>query len=122
MVARPSAFFHQVSSASRMRVPRAWMAKSTMVVVPPNAAARVPVSKSSARRGAAERHVEVRVGVDAAGDHVHARGVDHLGRRPDRRQMPGAHFAMRLAFDQDVGRAVVSLRGDHRAIANQQCS
>ena len=31
-----------------MRVPRAWMAKSTMLVVPPNAAARVPVSKSSA--------------------------------------------------------------------------
>src|SRR5271157_3526854 len=48
MAARPSAFFHQVSSASRIRVPRAWMAKSTMVVVPPNAAARVPLSKSSA--------------------------------------------------------------------------
>jgi hypothetical protein len=48
MQARPSAFFHQVSKASRMRVPRAWMAKSTMEVVPPNAAARVPVSKSSA--------------------------------------------------------------------------
>ena len=47
MVARPSAFFHQVSSASRIRVPRACMAKSTMLVVPPNAAARVPVSKSS---------------------------------------------------------------------------
>jgi len=31
-----------------MRVPRAWMAKSTMLVVPPKAAARVPVSKSSA--------------------------------------------------------------------------
>ena len=48
MHALPSAFFHQVSSASRMRVPRAWMAKSTMLVVPPKAAARVPVSKSSA--------------------------------------------------------------------------
>src|SRR5579885_1012343 len=47
MQARPSAFFHQVSRASRMRVPRAWMAKSTSVVVPPKAAARVPVSKSS---------------------------------------------------------------------------
>jgi hypothetical protein len=35
-------------------VPRAWMAKSTMVVVPPMAAARVPVSKSSAG-GAARR-------------------------------------------------------------------
>src|SRR5208337_123284 len=48
MFALPSAFFHHVSSAWRMRVPRAWMAKSTMVVVPPKAAARVPVSKSSA--------------------------------------------------------------------------
>src|SRR5580658_147668 len=47
MQALPSAFFHQVSSASRILVPRAWMAKSTMVVVPPMAAARVPVSKSS---------------------------------------------------------------------------
>ncbi len=47
MDARPSAFFHHVSSAWRMREPRAWMAKSTIVVVPPKAAARVPVSKSS---------------------------------------------------------------------------
>ena len=106
MEARPSAFFHQVSSASRMRVPRAWMAKSTMVVVPPNAAARVPVSKSSARRGAAERHVEVGVGVDAAGDHVHAGGVDDLVARVGRDA--GAHFLDALAFDQDVGRAGVS--------------
>src|ERR1039457_5410541 len=48
MHALSSAFFHQTSSASRMRVPRGWMAKSTMVVVPPKAAARGPVRKSSA--------------------------------------------------------------------------
>ena len=48
MQALPSAFFHHVSSAVRILVPRAWMAKSTIVVVPPIAAARVPVSKSSA--------------------------------------------------------------------------
>ncbi len=48
MQALPSAFFHHVSSAVRIFVPRAWMAKSTIVVVPPIAAARVPVSKSSA--------------------------------------------------------------------------
>jgi hypothetical protein len=48
MHALPSAFFHHVSSAVRIFVPRAWMAKSTIVVVPPMAAARVPVSKSSA--------------------------------------------------------------------------
>jgi len=35
------------SRASRIRVPRAWMAKSIIVVVPPMAAARVPLSKSS---------------------------------------------------------------------------
>ena len=77
MQALPSAFFHQVSSASRMRVPRAWMAKSTMVVVPPNAAARVPVSKSSARCGAAERHVEMSVRVNAAGEQQQAASVNH---------------------------------------------
>ncbi len=48
MHALPSAFFHHVSSAVRIFVPRAWIAKSTIVVVPPIAAARVPVSKSSA--------------------------------------------------------------------------
>ena len=48
MQALPSAFFHHVSSAARILVPRAWMAKSTIVVVPPIAAARVPVRKSSA--------------------------------------------------------------------------
>src|ERR1035441_7226698 len=47
MEARFSAFFHQLSSASRIFMPRAWMAKSIRVVVPPKAAARVPVSKSS---------------------------------------------------------------------------
>src|ERR1035441_7402541 len=47
MEARFSAFFHQMSSASRIFMPRAWMAKSIRVVVPPKAAARVPVSKSS---------------------------------------------------------------------------
>ena len=47
MEALSSAFFHQVSSASRIRVPLGWMAKSISVVVPPNAAAFVPVSKSS---------------------------------------------------------------------------
>src|SRR6202167_5706164 len=47
MHAFDSAFFHQVSSASRILVPRAWMAKSTVGVVAAMAAARVPVSKSS---------------------------------------------------------------------------
>src|SRR6187455_969053 len=48
MAALPWAFFDQVSKASCSRSPRYWMAKSTMVVVPPNAAAMVPDSKSSA--------------------------------------------------------------------------
>ena len=52
------------------------MAKSTTVVVPPKAAARVPVSISSALSGAAEGHVEVGVHVDAAGQDEHAGGVD----------------------------------------------
>jgi hypothetical protein len=54
-----------------------------------------------ARRGAAERHVEVRVGVDAAGDHVHAGGVDHLRSGADS-GMP-ARPRDALALNQDVG-------------------
>src|ERR1022692_4500271 len=101
MHALPSAFFHQTSSASRMRVPRGWMAKSTMVVVPPKAAARVwragpggLEGKSDDGAGAAEGrgagageeivgaggaakwHVEVGMAIDAAGQNVH-RSEEH---------------------------------------------
>ena len=44
----PSALACQASRPSRSDPPTDWMAKSTMVVVPPQAAARVPVSKVSA--------------------------------------------------------------------------
>ena len=47
MTALPSALACQVSRPSRSEAPRDWTAKSTMLVVPPNAAARVPVSKVS---------------------------------------------------------------------------
>ncbi len=47
MAALPSAFDIQVSHALRRLSPRSWTAKSTIVVVPPWAAAMVPVSKSS---------------------------------------------------------------------------
>ncbi len=84
-----------------MRVPRAWMAKSTMLVVPPNAAARVPVSKSS---------------VDVVPPNGMSRCV-WASMPPGITYMPvasitlsadvcgnaGAHFADALAFDQDVG-------------------
>ena len=42
-----SAFSSQVSSPWDSDSPNPWTAKSTIVVVPPNAAARVPVAKSS---------------------------------------------------------------------------
>ena len=48
MAALPSAFFAHVSSAWCSVWPRYWMAKSTIDVVPPKAAAIVPDSKSSA--------------------------------------------------------------------------
>ena len=44
----PSARPIQSSRACRIVLPRYWIAKSTMLVVPPNAAAIVPDSKSSA--------------------------------------------------------------------------
>jgi hypothetical protein len=43
----PSAFACHVSSPARIDEPFDWIAKSTIVVVPPNAAAIVPDSKSS---------------------------------------------------------------------------
>src|SRR3954465_5656987 len=48
MAQLPSALACQASGPSRRAPPTLWMAKSTMVVVPPQAAARVPVSKVSA--------------------------------------------------------------------------
>ena len=47
MQALPSAFSCQASRPSRSEPPRGCTAKSMMVVVPPKAAARVPVSKVS---------------------------------------------------------------------------
>src|SRR6201996_6802589 len=47
MLALPAALPCQVSSVSVSVLPFFWTGKSTMVVVPPQAAARVPVSKSS---------------------------------------------------------------------------
>ena len=43
----PSAFSCHVAKPSRNDPPRGWTAKSMMVVVPPNAAARLPVSNVS---------------------------------------------------------------------------
>ena len=72
----PSALACQASRPSRSAPPIDWMAKSMIVVVPPQAAARVPVSKVSAAHGAAERHLHVRVRVDPAGHHVLPGRVD----------------------------------------------
>ena len=47
MTALPSALACQASRPSRSDWPLPWTAKSTIEVVPPNAAARVPVSKVS---------------------------------------------------------------------------
>ena len=61
------------------------MTKSTWHVVPPNAADVWPASTSSIVDRAAERHVEMRVRVDAARQHVLAGGVDHpVGREVER--------------------------------------
>ncbi len=50
MAHRPSALACQASRPSRSAPPIDWMAKSMIVVVPPQAAARVPVSKVSAAK------------------------------------------------------------------------
>ncbi len=65
---------------------------------------------------AAERHVEMRVRVDAAGKQQHAGGVQHfvagLGRNSR------THFLDGLAFDQYV-RGERLFRGHHRAVLNE---
>ncbi len=89
-----------------MRVPRAWMAKSTMVVVPPKAAARVPVSKSS-------RDVVPPKGMSRCVWASMPPGITYMpvasitllgGRAPGCRP----DLVNALAFDQDVGAFCVS--------------
>jgi len=69
------------------------MAKSMSVVVPPNAAARVPVSNHR-RWCAAKRHVQVRVNVNPAGQNVSAFGIqDLLGGVARKAGADGSDFA-----------------------------
>ncbi len=67
------------------------------------------------RGGAAERHVEVRVGVDAAGDHVHAGGVDDAG---GVLRDAGTDLFDTAVFDEHIRPRGIPRR-HHRAIANQ---
>ena len=72
--------------------------------------------KIVARCCAAERHVEMRVRVDAARQQQHAGGVHHfmdgLGRNSR------THFLDRLAVDQHIRRESL-LRGYHRTVLNE---
>ena len=76
MAQLPSALACHASRPSRSDVPLDWTAKSMIVVVPPNAAARVPRLERVLGEGAAERQLHVGVDVDAAGDDVLAGRVD----------------------------------------------
>ena len=107
MAQLPSAFSCQRARASCTLAPVFCTAKSTIVVMPPHAAAIVPVSNVSRRLGAAERHLHVRVHVDAARHDVLAGGVDRrVGGDPEGRRLPwGQDRRDRLAVDQHVGRA-----------------
>ena len=68
--------------------------------------------------GPAERHIQMRVRVDAAGNHVHS-GRHRL---PAACAPPGGnarpHFPDALAFDQHIGLPGL-VRGHHRAVADQ---
>ena len=65
-----------------VEAPRVWTAKSTMVVVPPNAAARVPVSKvSDDSVPPNERQLHVGVRIDPAREQQLPRRVDDPVRR-----------------------------------------
>ena len=95
-----------------------------IVVVPPNAAARVPVSNVSRRERAAERQLHVGVAVDPAGDDVLPRRVDD--RVGGRREVGAEHGRRRLdegddalAVDQHVGR-VRTGRADDGAVRDER--
>jgi len=77
------------------------MAKSTSVVVPPNAAAFVPLLEVVGAGRPAERHVEVRMHVDPAGDDVLPARVDPLVDLFER--LPLADGSDLLVFDQQIG-------------------
>ena len=77
MAALPSAFRFHVSRAERSDSPGSGVAKSTTVVVPPNAAARGAGLEVVGRGDLPGGHVEVRVGVDPAGENEAAGGVEH---------------------------------------------
>ena len=117
MTALPSAFFAHVSIAWCSVWPRYWIAKSTIEVVPPKAAAHRAGLEVVGRRRAAKRHVHVGVHVDAAGQHVLAGGVDHLvGLHVERRADDGDL----LVLDQHVALVLID-RGDDGAVLDQ-CS
>ena len=80
------------------------------VVVPPQAAERVPVSKSSAMRaGGCHRLVEVAMRVDAAGRDDAAGGIDLARRRAAR---PAPELRDAAAADADVAVEGVAGGGD----------
>ena len=93
------------------------MAKSTMVVVPPMAAARVPVSKSSLDVVPPNGMSRCVCASMPPGSSSMPGGVQHfmagLGRNAR------AHFLDRLAFDQHIRRESL-LRGHHRAVLNEE--
>ena len=118
MTALPSAFFIHVSQAWCSVWPRYWIAKSTIVVVPPNAAARVPVSKSSAEvapPNGMSRWVWTSM---PPGSTYLPRRVDHLvdvgGRDVERHADDGDL----LVLDQHVARVLIDRRDD-RAVLDQ---
>ena len=87
MTAADSARARRRQNESYSEESGSFLTKSTIVVVPPWAAATVPLVKSSAERVTPERRVlEVGVRVDAAGEHVAAGRVDDRGRRRRRRR------------------------------------
>ena len=101
------------------RLAPVWMAKSTIVVVPPNAAARVPVSKSSADV-APPNGMSMWVWTSMPpGRTILPGGVDHLvdvgGRDVERHPDDGDL----LVLDQHIALVLID-RGDDRAVLDQR--
>ena len=87
-----------------------------MVVMPPAAAARLPLQKSSTQAGApgGQGRGEVDVGIDAAGKDEESRGVD-LACAPQ----PGAHRRHLPVTNPDVSRGF-AISGNHCPVLDDQ--
>ena len=115
----PSALAIQMSRPSRSALPFGWTAKSTIVVVPPWAAAFVPLSKVSLAKVPPKGSSKwVWASMPPGTTYFPVASIVRVGGHARRGQV-GPHEGDRLAVDEDVGR-VGAVGGDDEAVGDQR--